>query len=313
MFFLEKTFLKQVIGSLNNNNLQLLLNFVFGKVFELEQTISHIFKVTGTLHILSASAYNVNVVLASFEPITNKLKNRKSRFWVVLSIAFFYEIFSDKSLSILRALFSRLCYQLAKLNFRQFHFFRNLIFYLLVVLIVDAKLFTSLSLQLTLAACLALQAKAWLSFGKGKQSWQDELLFAPLVVQLFLAPILLFSFQEFSLVSLLVNLAIFWLIPILTKLGFIYFLFKVLGLVVQAQLLINLLIFSWLEPGLIMLVDIFLKILVFFANFSWLKLNFSLKYPWQLVIYYLVLAWLLTVIYQMKRQRYYSCAKFLFI
>lgn len=309
---LKTNLLKRIIGPENNGFLALLVNLVFGKIFELDQSLSHVFKVTGTLHILSASAYNVNVVLLSFKKIFDKFNKRKNRFCMLLVVLSLYGFLSDKSISIIRALISRLLYQLAYLNFRQFHFFRVLVLSLLLFLLADFSLCSSLSLQLTMTACLALQLKGQLSFGKNKESWQDELVFTPVVVQIFLAPLLLFYFQEFSLVSFLVNFGIFALIPVLTKAGLWYFFFKLGSFLWRDSSWIEFLFLSWLKPGLIFLVDLFIKILAFFERFSWLKFNLDQVKLWQLTVYYLAVVLIFRLIYQVKRQNYNSCVKFLF-
>ncbi len=308
--------LKQFIGHFFNAKQKLIFNMVFGKVFILPNTISRLFALTGTQHLLSASAYNVSVFLDMFEPINAKLANRKARFYLFLALSLGFYCLSDASISIKRALFMRFIYKLSFFFKAQYHFLRVLLIFCLAAIACNKELITGIGFQLSVMATFALWLKLWVNPLAANQKttnflinfYRDEIL-TSLLIALFLAPLLIFYFNEFSLLSVIITPFLFWLIPLLTRVGlmlFVAFLLKNCWLIWQ--------LIAWpVEVAAEYLVDLLLFILEKASQFASWKISLANLSWQQLLIYYL----LLLLIFKFWRKHnlqkfYFSCSKYLF-
>lgn len=307
--------LKQFIGYFFNAKQKLIFNMVFGKVFILQKNISRLFVLTGTQHLLSASAYNVSVFLDMFEPINTKLADRKARFCLFLVLCLGFYCLSDASISIKRALFMRCVYKLSFFFKAQYHFLRVLLIFCLAAISWNKELITGIGFQLSVMATFALWLKLWVNPLAVNQKttnflvnfYRDEIL-TSLLISLFLAPLLLFYFGEFILLSVLLTPFLFWLIPLLTRVGLMLF----VAFLLKNHWLIWQLIIWPVEVAAECLVDLLLFILEETSKFANWKISLA-NLSWQkLLIYYLSLL----LIFKFWRKRnlqkfYFSCSKYL--
>jgi len=111
-----------------------------------------------------------------------------------------------------------------------------------------------------------------------------ESLFVTISAQAFSLPILMYYFHELSLMSIVSNVSLVLLVPLLTVSG-VYFIF--------ISLLINFLKFNWVLIYLTFLIskllDCFLAAVDFFAQFEWTLIKLDSLRTWLLVLWYLII------------------------
>lgn len=241
---LKQSCLRLLIGHLPSPHGQLLFGMIFGGSSELPKSLRHSFEVTGMLHVLSASGYNVGLIVSLADKIW-------SRFWrppllTILSLLslLIYVWMADATPSVVRA--GLMC--ALQIVARQLFFLRVQAYWLLGVSVVvmvgwDSLYLESLSFQLSVSACLGILLWGWaldqnhlFDFSMGQTffsaSPQGVRALGRNMVEYFRAALLMTlsaqslswalqiaTFHTLSLVSLLANPAAIWLTPWLTTGG----------------------------------------------------------------------------------------------
>lgn len=221
------------------------LGFVFGQDELVSASMRHDLKITGMSHIMSASGYNIGLILGLAQPVICRFCSRRRSFWFFCLVMWCYVWLAGASASLYRAaLMASLGYYGHKWLFFQISPLRLLAISFVVLFLLSPQLATSLSFQLSAAATAGLvlllpllrvegRLSALLigagispestpgSIGKRILSLLEESFFTTLMAQAFTVPLIWYHFQEFSLVSFAANPALLWITPIITIFGLI--------------------------------------------------------------------------------------------
>ncbi len=245
---------KNLFIHLPKSHQSLLKGLIFGGVDTMDQQTRHFFKVIGMLHVVSASGFNVSLVVSLVKkvlkiwPLSLLEKSRFCQTMIVCFFIFFYAMLSDGSWSIWRSsVMTALRLMVKKIFFKQLKPIIALVFSCLILFLVDPLVLESVGFQLSVAATLgvvmvypSLCFVGQLFFPpntKAAQMFKQftlkqkiisffkqvilESFGVSLAVQLTTLPLIWLYFGQLSLLSLVTNTLLVWLTPILTSLGII--------------------------------------------------------------------------------------------
>lgn len=257
----------KLMGFLPNENYSLLMDMPFGQIVKLPNDLYQQLKTIGMLHAVAASGYNVGLIVGAITLLS-------SRFWrfsevpiLVLGLLLYYCL-TDQSVSILRAVLMFMLGLAAVVFGRTYHSLYLLATASVMILLWKPWFLFNLSFQLSIAATLGLITIGddVLSFFKSRLisivffktsmgHWFLETISLSLVAQLATLPLIIWYFKESTLLSVLSNVLLMWLAPLLTIGGLVWFLLGWLSLSLPA-------------------VDLLLKV---FSTYFWLITEFFLR------------------------------------
>lgn len=184
---------------------------VYNQSNALDPARRHLFEVIGIQHMLSASGYNVSVLLAAAQVVGGGSSTRGKTGLLGLGLAVIYTWLLAWPVSLLRAL-AMVAYSWVATSglARQYRPLFGLIVTALSFGLIDQSILDSLSFQLSVSATLGI-----ILFAPLAERLQSELLregiALTLAAQAFSLPLVLHAFGKLSTLSVLANLCLFWI------------------------------------------------------------------------------------------------------
>ncbi|NCO12615.1 ComEC/Rec2 family competence protein [Candidatus Pacearchaeota archaeon] len=286
---------ESVIGYIPHSHQILVTDMLFGQVYKLDNDFYHKLKVTGMLHVVAASGFNISLVTI----ISNLFSRHFSRFKSFLIwFAFLggYVLMTDLSISIIRAFLMMFIKKVGNdLGMRNYHNLYALAMASLALLLFDFQIIGKVSFQLSVMATLgiiifmpligidnpAIENASTASVG----NLLTESFSTTVAAQLLTIPIILYHFSELSLISLISNVLLLWLTPMITYGGIlIYFLAMFSALIPMGTILSFISLYLWL------MTEIFIKSVGLLSKLEFLffqGINFNQVH---LVLYLFIIA-----------------------
>lgn len=206
--------------SLPEPQASLLLGIILGIKSGFPASFYEAMRMTGTLHVVVVSGYNIMVIINTLERLLIFLP-LKVRLATVFIFVLFFMLLVGFEPPVVRAVVMGSLGLLAIALGRQTAALRALIFAGLVMVLINPEWITDLSFQLSFLATLGLI----LIFPLLHRLFPDrggvlrESFLLTLAAQMAVWPLIAYSFGQFSVVSLLVNTLVLWTIPLITYLG----------------------------------------------------------------------------------------------
>jgi ComEC/Rec2-related protein len=262
----------------------LVSGIVLGAKSKLPRGFYEKLRLTGTLHIVVASGYNLTVI--SRKPVGAAAWFVGRRLALVFGwlVVWLYVLVSGGEPPVVRAAIIISLIYLAQFLGKKFDVWRAFWLAIWLMLLVNPKLLTSISFQLSIAAMagLLLFDKKWQGLRKIPFVGKD--LAESLSAQLMVLPIIAYHFGQVSWAAPLINMFVLPLVPRLMEFG----LFALLGL-----------FWSWLAVPFLYLTYPLAWFFTWFieqtGRHSWLTVSFRFTW-WMVAAYYLVL-WLIWKIF----------------
>jgi ComEC/Rec2-related protein len=136
---------------------QLISAMVFGGSSFLSKELNHNFKITGMLHIVSASGYNVSLVLNLALFLFKPFFSKRILWLPLLASIVFYSVLTDLSAAIIRAsLMASLALIVNLFLQRQVHYLWILLLVSILMVLLNSDYLVSISFQLSVAATLGI-------------------------------------------------------------------------------------------------------------------------------------------------------------
>lgn len=275
----------------------LLIGLILGGSHQLSKNIQADFSRTGLSHITAVSGYNVTIIAEYLMIIGIAIGLwRRQAFWFAAVGIILFVIVTGLSASAVRAGVMGILLIWAMKNGRLANSQNAVIFSADVMLFSNPLLLRwDVGFQLSFLATLGI-IYIYPLFNnylvkKNKVFGLSEILFLTLSAQIFVLPVILFNFNQLSLISPLANLLILPFIPVTMLLGFLA---AVIGFICNPLAIV----FSWLA---------FLPLRYEMATINFLA---GLKYAavplkitwWEVVVWYIILVGAITFFSNQKRK-----------
>jgi len=266
----------------------LLSGLTLGSRSEFSKEFKEAMAKSGTTHLVALSGYNISIIALTASTLFLYFLPRKFSFVLTVFLIFAFVIMTGAEASVVRAGLMGILALLAK-EFGRLYDFRNaVIFAALIMTLINPKVLVfDIGFQLSFLALLGIvylkpalvKILKWPD-EKGIFAWRENFL-TTLSSQLAVAPILINSFNNFSLTSFLANILILETVPVAMGLGF------VLALVSFVSYYLAL-VLSWLVWLIlrfeILVIEIFSKLPISFNP----RLNFILVFFYYLIFIFLI-------------------------
>lgn len=293
---LRETISQTVRQSLPEPQASLLLGMILGVKGGFPSGFYEALRVTGTLHVVVVSGYNITVLINALGRGLTFLTLKTRFFFIVLGILLFIFLVGFEP-PVIRAAIMGTIALLATVLGRQKDALRAFLIAGVLMAIFNPKWLIDISFQLsflaTLGLIVVLPILDRLIPGRGALLRED--LITTLAAQVLVWPLIAFKFGQVSILSPIVNALVLWTVPLLTVLGLI---------VTTLAILIRQLGYLLMLP-LNLFLTYFVQVVRWFSS---LNLGFFEVSPFSvlaLLFYYLVLGGGLWFLYQfyLKKQK----------
>ena len=263
---------------------------LYGSRSGLSENVMENFNRTGITHIIAISGYNITIVVMIVMTLLIAIGFwRRQAFWGTLAMLFFFVLFTGATASVVRAGVMGSIGLLAKYWGRQAKMGNIILLALALMLVINPLvLFYDVGFQLSFLATIGLvyicpifekiifRYKMFSANGIIKNF--VEMVIATLSAIIATLPLVIYQFGRISVVAVIVNCLILWLIPILMLFGFlsviISYIFYPAG-----QIL------AWITGfGL----DYIIAVVNFFGQMKWASINIEISL-FSTVIAYIIL------------------------
>ncbi|MBI2034414.1 MAG: ComEC/Rec2 family competence protein [Candidatus Levybacteria bacterium] len=228
------TFFQKILPSTSAG---LLLGIVFGIREQIPNEFANALRSSGMLHVVAASGMNVSIIISMLAAFSIRFFKRKYALMLVIPVVLFYCLLAGFDPPIVRACIMGILAIAASLFGRQYFGLLALAMSAYIMLFIWPYLPFDIGFQLSFMATLGIiMVKPVLlsNFSGGVslrsketplKTWK-RLLMLPvddiritIAAQIATLPILLFSFGQYGVLSLLANAVTLWMVPILMALG----------------------------------------------------------------------------------------------
>ncbi|HEY4520355.1 MAG TPA: ComEC/Rec2 family competence protein [Candidatus Paceibacterota bacterium] len=226
IFRIKNTFSRAIQHSVPEPNASYLNGILLGVRQDIPPSLKEAFSRTSTSHILAISGYNITIL---FELVTAFLvffMIRRKAFWASVILLVIFTILTGASASVVRAAIMGFLGYFARSYGRVYDPKNSLLLAAAIMAAFNPMvLVNDIGFQLSFLAVIGLiYLYPWLEdkfarLPKGGQT--KEILLISLSAQIMVAPLILYYFQTFSLVSLLANILVLPFVPLVMALGFI--------------------------------------------------------------------------------------------
>ncbi|HDH31716.1 MAG TPA: ComEC family competence protein [Candidatus Wolfebacteria bacterium] len=270
-------------------NAAFLSGITLGERAEFSKEFKEAMSKSGTTHLVALSGYNITILVVAIAYILSSFVSRRLVFWLTLLIIIGFVIMTGAEASVVRAAVMGGIILLAK-RANRLYSFRNAIAIagFLMVLENPKVLSFDIGFQLSFMALLgivylrpAIQKFFKFSEKPGFLLWKENFL-TTFSAQLFVLPLLVLYFGNFSPISLLSNILILSVIPLTMTLGFI------IGFLGFIHYYFSL-IFGWLTNLLLSYETFVIK---FLGELNILQIN-SLSVPLVITYYFILIVFIL--------------------
>ncbi len=247
-------------NNLNSKDAGLLLGIVFGTKANFDKNFLTDLSNTGVLHVIAASGMNVTMVGSFLIFLSIRYFKRQTGIFISILGVIFYAFIAGFQPSIDRALIMIIFSYGGQILGRQYSPIYGLMLAGFLMLFYDPMLISSVSFQLSFASTLGILMFRPL-FPSNNFMDDFNTTFSAQIMSL---PIIVFTFGNYGVLSLLVNFLVLWTVPLLMILGGFA---AILGLIIS-QISIPFLYLS--QP----LLWYFEKVVEFFGSLNW---NLTIK------------------------------------
>ncbi len=209
----------------------LLAGLLFGTKATLSKELYNQLVTTGTIHIIALSGMNITILIELVASSINSFVSKKIAGVCTLVVIIWFVWFVGPSATIIRAAIMGSLSLIAVLFGRQTWALLSLIIAVGSMLLLHPLWISDLSFQLSALATLGI-----ILFGETKKSDIDAQFSKSVAIvvyffkqnfkltsaaQLFTVPLILFQFHRLSLIAPIANVAIGWVIPLVTTFGWV--------------------------------------------------------------------------------------------
>ncbi len=217
---------KKISQNLSSPQAELLSGILLGSKKELPADFKIKLRDTSTIHIVVVSGQNLSMLAGLFLPLAG-LVSRNLVIFISIWVIIFYTILTGAQVPVLRASLMAFVSYTAIISGRQALSWWALVVSGGLMLLINPAWIKDLSFQLSFLATfgVVVVSPVILNLFKPLPRFISQDLSVTIAAQLMVLPIIAQSFHQFSLVSILVNMLVGWVVPIIMILGTISLVF----------------------------------------------------------------------------------------
>jgi len=225
LFSFKEKFVLQLQKILPQEEAALASGLTLGERSEFSKNLKDAMNNSGTTHIVALSGYNITIIVSAAAFLFAFYFRKNIAFIMTLLLILGFVLMTGAEASVTRAAIMGSIALLGKKIGRIYSFRNALSVSAFLMVLQNPKILTfDISFQLSFLALMGITyisptIKNFLKLGKEIAQWQ-EILISTASAQLAVLPILISSFGKFSLLSILANVLILWLIPFTMGVGF---------------------------------------------------------------------------------------------
>lgn len=218
-------------GIFNDYYPQPLSGLFYGMLFGVSSQLTYEFRrvaiVSGMIHVVAASGYNVAVIFQVIQIFSRVISNKIVRCILLILCIFLYSCLAQFSPSIVRAMFMGYFQAIGDVIGRKHYILWSLILSSCIMLIINPLLIFSLSFQLSVSAAFGIIEGVPLlqTIFKMEKHLLIESIMTAISANIAVMPILVLSFSEYSVISPITNIVLGWMVPYLMGSSTIFLLF----------------------------------------------------------------------------------------
>lgn len=278
----QQTIVASFEAILDSPQAELLNGILLGFEQHLPNELYQALLCTGTIHVVAASGYNVTIVANIILGVLLLLFDRKLALFISMLAIIAYLLIAGMSASVVRAGIMGILSLGSQIFGREYLPRIGLLFTILLMLFLEPWLVRSISFQLSVVSTMGMlwglhptkslleKILSLIISGDSRNQLRKLLsltvssLVPTLTAILATTPIILLHFQSFSLMALMANMAILWLVEPIMILGLLFIPWLLLD--IQASL-----------AGILLhpLLTIFVNVISWFNQFNWLFIKFE--------------------------------------
>lgn len=226
IFEIKNKFQDAINLSIPEPNAAFINGILLGTRQNIPEDLKNSFKNTGTTHILAISGYNIMIISEAILLGLVWFFKRRVAFWISVAIIILFVILTGASASVVRAAVMGLLLSFANGYGRLYDQKNSIIFAGGIMIWFNPLILVfDVGFQLSFAAVLGIiYLYPWLNSRLSKVpelGGLKELFLMTLSAQIVVAPLLIYYFGQFSLISLLANILILSFLPYAMLAGFI--------------------------------------------------------------------------------------------
>ncbi len=214
MEILKIRLIYEVLRYLPNQQASMLVAMLWGDVSGISKEFYNQMVVTGLIHILVVSGSNLMIVVKGLIELLAQWLGRKQSIILGITIGWLYVSLVGWQIPATRAVIMVTIMYLGQLLGRKTNFLRMIILVLMIMIVADYRVLSSVSFWMSFLAFMAVS-----------QNPNEGVIKTTLRVNLWLLPLLAFKFGYLSLMAPLSNLMTLFLVETITVLGFLGIIF----------------------------------------------------------------------------------------
>ena len=202
----------------------LILGMMIGETKDISEDVMNSFRETGITHLVAVSGSNVMYVLVLVQFLFNKVIGKKNTYFVSIIFLIIFMLVSGASSSVIRATIMAILTIVANIFYLKSDTISNISLSALILMIINPLIIYDVGFVLSFGGTIGIVLlsgdfeKIFLKFGK-----ISDTLSVTCSAQIILAPIMMYYFNTFSILSILTNLIVVPISGSITILGFIVF------------------------------------------------------------------------------------------
>lgn len=227
LYFVKNKFNEAIGFILPEPESSLLAGLILGVRATIPQNILENFNRVGLTHIIALSGFNITIIIVALFGFFNFLNLRKNlAFLFSIVLIIFFTLMTGASASVIRAAIMGILVLVARKSSRIYKIGNAILFVGIVMLILDPRVLRyDVGFQLSFMATLGLIYLAPILKEKYFYFVPEflslkEVVSSTISAQIFVFPILLYTFGKVSLIALITNILVLPIIPIAMFLGF---------------------------------------------------------------------------------------------
>ena len=224
IYYIQDEISKSFARLFPKNEMGLIIGMMIGETKDISEDVLENFKTTGITHLIAVSGSNVVYVVVLVQFLFKKFFGKRATYFISIFFLILFMLISGASASVCRATLMIILSICADIFFLKSDTFSNILTSAFILILLNPLVIYDVGFILSFGGTLGivLLSKDFTKFFK-KLGKLNETLSVTCSVQLILAPIMMYYFNTFSILSIVTNIIVVPISGSITILGFAVF------------------------------------------------------------------------------------------